>query len=284
MDVGVGLPNSIPGVEGWLLMDWARRAEALGFSTLATIGRVAYPMYEELVTLAAVAGATERIGLMTNVLLAPTRDPVLLAKEAASLDQLSGGRLVLGLGVGGRPDDYALTGRAFTDRGARFDTALELLRHAWAGEPVAGSPNPVCPRTIRDSGIPILIGGTSDATLRRVPACAGWTAGGAPPDVVAPYVERVWEVWAAAGRSGAPTISALSYFSLGDTEAASIAYLEDYYAFAGWGAQLARSIPRTPDAVRQIVGAFAAIGVDEVVFSPTVADLTQLDLLAEVVS
>ncbi len=72
-------------------MEWARRAEALGFSTLATIGRVAYPTYEELVALAAAASVTERIGLMPNVLLAPTRDPVLLAKEAASLDQLSGG-------------------------------------------------------------------------------------------------------------------------------------------------------------------------------------------------
>jgi alkanesulfonate monooxygenase SsuD/methylene tetrahydromethanopterin reductase-like flavin-dependent oxidoreductase (luciferase family) len=97
MDVRVGLPNSISGTEGRLLVEWAQRAEALGFSMLATIGRVAYPTYEELVALAATAGATEQIGLMTNVLLAPTRDPVLLAKETASLDQLSGGRLTLGL-------------------------------------------------------------------------------------------------------------------------------------------------------------------------------------------
>jgi hypothetical protein len=102
--------------------------------------------------------------------------------------------------------------------------------------------------------------------------------------MVAPCAERVREAWTTAGRSGAPLICALSYFSLGDTEAASIAYLEDYYGSSGWGAQLARSIPRTPDALRRLVDAFAAIGVDELVFTPTAADLAQLDLLAEAVS
>ncbi len=109
----------------------------------------------------------------------------------------------------------------------------------------------------------------------------GW---GCPARHGALYAERVRQAWTAAGRSGAPRICALSYFSLGDTEAASIAYLEDYYRFAGWGAQIARSIPRTPHAVRQVVDAFAAIGVDELVFDPTIADLAQLDLLAEMVS
>jgi len=88
--IGLGLPNADKSVtNGRLLVDIARRAEALGFSTLATIGRVAYPNYEELVTLAAAAGATERIGLCTDILLAATREPVLLAKQAATLDQIA---------------------------------------------------------------------------------------------------------------------------------------------------------------------------------------------------
>jgi len=96
--IGLGLPNADKSLTtGRLLVDIARRAEALGFSTLATIGRVAYPNYEELVTLAAAAGATERIGLCTDILLAATREPVLLAKQAASLDQISGGRSCLAL-------------------------------------------------------------------------------------------------------------------------------------------------------------------------------------------
>ena len=79
MKIGIGLPNSIPGTDGLTIIEWARRAEELGFSSLATIDRIAYPSYESLVVLAAAAGATERIGLLTNVLLGPTRNPVLLA-------------------------------------------------------------------------------------------------------------------------------------------------------------------------------------------------------------
>src|SRR5688500_18035824 len=106
MQVGIGLPNPIPGTRGRLLVAWAKRAEARGFSSLATIDRIAYPSYESLISLAAAAAVTERIGLVTNILLGPTRDPVLLAKEAASVDQISDGRLTLGLGVGGREDDF----------------------------------------------------------------------------------------------------------------------------------------------------------------------------------
>ena len=92
MKIGIGLPNTVPDTPGKGLLEWARQAEAAGFASLATIGRVTFPGYEELVALAAAAGVTSKIGLFTNVLLAATRDPVLLAKEAASLDQLSGGR------------------------------------------------------------------------------------------------------------------------------------------------------------------------------------------------
>jgi alkanesulfonate monooxygenase SsuD/methylene tetrahydromethanopterin reductase-like flavin-dependent oxidoreductase (luciferase family) len=118
VDIGIGLPNTIPGTPGRLLVDWAPRAEERGFSTLATIDRVAYPSYESLVTLAAAAAATDRIGLMTNILLAPTRNPILLAKEAASVDGLSGGRLTLGLGVGSRRDDFEATQQAWEGNGS----------------------------------------------------------------------------------------------------------------------------------------------------------------------
>src|SRR5712692_7879468 len=112
MKIGLGLPNSDKSLaSGRLLVEIARRADALGFSSLGTIGRVAYPTYEELIVLAAAAAATERIGLTTDILLAATRDPVLLAKQAATLDQVSGGRFVLGIGVGGREDDFVASGK-----------------------------------------------------------------------------------------------------------------------------------------------------------------------------
>src|SRR5919106_1639558 len=127
MRIGIGLPNTVPGAPGRLLVDWAARAEARGFSALATLDRIAYPSYESLVTLAAAGAVTERIGLMTNILLSPTRNPILLAKEAASVDQLSGGRLTLGLGVGTRRDDFVASQQAWENRGKRFDEDLDLM-------------------------------------------------------------------------------------------------------------------------------------------------------------
>src|SRR5437764_11100676 len=113
MKIGIGLPNPVKGVPGRRLLEAAQRAEERGFAGLATIDRVAYPNYDSLTTLAAAAGATTRIGLMTNILIAPLYPPPLLTKVSASVDQLSGGRLTLGLAPGNRPDDYAVVGPAF---------------------------------------------------------------------------------------------------------------------------------------------------------------------------
>src|SRR3954447_16470305 len=110
MRIGIGLPNTLPETTGTRLLDWARRAEERGFAGLATLDRVVFPSYDPLSALAAVAGATSRIGLMTNVLLAPVHPPVLLAKTSAGVDQISAGRLTLGLAPGGRPDDFAAVG------------------------------------------------------------------------------------------------------------------------------------------------------------------------------
>jgi alkanesulfonate monooxygenase SsuD/methylene tetrahydromethanopterin reductase-like flavin-dependent oxidoreductase (luciferase family) len=155
--IGLGLPNADKSLaDGRLMVDIAQRADVLGFSTLATIGRVSYPTYEELVTLAAAAGATERIGLFTDIVLAATREPVLLAKQAATLDQISGGRFVLGIGVGGRPDDFVITGTDFKTRGRRLDAALELMHSAWRGEPMPGTKQPVTPRPVNGVAVPIM--------------------------------------------------------------------------------------------------------------------------------
>src|SRR2546422_8792291 len=202
--VGIGLPNPVPGTPGETLVEWAREAEAAGFSSLATIDRIAYPSYESLVTLAGAAAVTERVGLVTNVLLGPTRNPVLLAKEAAGVDQLSGGRLVLGLGVGSRKDDFEASGQRFEDRGKRFDEALDLMHRAWKGELVNGAQHPVGPTPVRGT-VPILIGGMSEAAIRRtVKWGIGWTVGGAAPEQGAPFADRVRTAWAEAGREGQP--------------------------------------------------------------------------------
>ncbi|HWC42754.1 MAG TPA: LLM class flavin-dependent oxidoreductase [Actinomycetota bacterium] len=285
MRIGIGLPNTSLDVPGRLLVDWARRAEAHGFSSLATIDRVAYPSYDSLTALTAAAAVTERIGLLTNVLLAPLYNPVLLAKVTACLDQISEGRLTLGLGVGGRPDDYQLAERSFTDRGRRFDADLELLHQAWAGQPVAGSQFPVGPPAT-GGRVPLLMGGQSKLAAPRAARWgAGFTIGGAPPEMAGGAIQEFRVAFEQAGGTGTPRVVVLTYYSLGEEHTeTSLRNLRTYYGFIGdWAEGIAKGVPRTPEAVRQVAAAFEELGVDELIFDPSVPDLDQIDRLAEIV-
>jgi alkanesulfonate monooxygenase SsuD/methylene tetrahydromethanopterin reductase-like flavin-dependent oxidoreductase (luciferase family) len=202
-----------------------------GFLEPGTIGRLAYPSYEELTVFAAAGAVTERIPFVSNILVAPARSTAELAKQAATVQQLTGGRLSVGVGV--REDDYLLTGRDFHARGRLFDQQLADLRRAFAGEPLVEGSLPVVPDAAT-GGVPILIGGSTDAAVRRtVEFGVGWTAGGLPPQMIAPFVERVRGAWRDAGREGSPRIVALNYFGLGHTEEQSRGYLLDYYGFLG---------------------------------------------------
>jgi alkanesulfonate monooxygenase SsuD/methylene tetrahydromethanopterin reductase-like flavin-dependent oxidoreductase (luciferase family) len=223
---------------------------------------------------------------MPNILLAPVYPPALLAKAAASLDQLSGGRLTLGLAPGARPDDYAVMGRDFATRGRDFDQALELMHRAWRGEPVLGSDKAIGPTPVNDQRVPILIGGYSPPAIRRtVRWAAGFTVGGAGPQQAREVFERVRTAWKEAGREGEPRLAALTYFSLGDDVTdESLSYLRDYYAIIGsYAEQIATGAPRSPEAIRQTVASFADIGCTELYFDATSSSPDQVDRLADVV-
>jgi alkanesulfonate monooxygenase SsuD/methylene tetrahydromethanopterin reductase-like flavin-dependent oxidoreductase (luciferase family) len=282
--IGLGLPNAAASTpNGRLLVEFARRAEALGFSSLATIGRIAYPNYEELVTLAAAAGATERIGLFTDVLLGPTREPVLLAKEAATLDQVSGGRFVLGAGVGSRTDDFAATDMNFGDRGRRWDRALELMHAAWRGEPAPGSPRPICPRPTNGTSVPMMFGGGADQTVARVARYGiGYTMGGGDPNALAQMMQRVDAAWLAAGRTGKPLYQALTYFVFGEeAHAEAEGNIRDYYG--DWGGRVWYGTLKDAVAARERLATFEAAGCDEVLLFAAAPRLDQVERLAEAV-
>jgi alkanesulfonate monooxygenase SsuD/methylene tetrahydromethanopterin reductase-like flavin-dependent oxidoreductase (luciferase family) len=284
--IGIGLPNPVPSIPGNLLVDWAQRAEAAGFSGLVTIDRIAYPSYDSLTSLAAAAGATKRISLMTNILLAPIYTPVLLAKAAASIDQISSGRFSLGLAAGGRPDDYEVAGRDFRRRGREFDNALDVMHRVWRGEPLSPNSAPASPMPTRDQRVPILFGGATQRTVDRVIKWgAGWTAGGAQAAQAGPFAEGVRSAWSAAERSGEPRLAALAYFSLGDdAEEASRRYLLDYYRFIGdFAGHLAESAHRSVSQVRDAAKGFEDAGFTEFYFDPTAARLDQIDRLADAV-
>lgn len=283
MRISIGLPSTIPGTPGSLVIEWAKRAEEAGFSTLTTVDRIAYPSYESIVALAGAAGATREIGLLTNIILAPTRNPVLLAKEAASLDQLSGGRFVLGVGVGSREDDYELSEQQFNNRGKRLDEALDLMQKIWRGEEQGSNNRIVSPIPVNNKAVPILIGGMTQAALdRMVRYGAGWTVGGAPLDRTLPFIEKVREAWQSGGREGQPRLVALQYFALGDNAQERAAeYLSDYYG--PWGRGMAAAIPKSADALAEVAGRFKEAGFDELNFNPAIAEIGQLEGLAKAV-
>jgi alkanesulfonate monooxygenase SsuD/methylene tetrahydromethanopterin reductase-like flavin-dependent oxidoreductase (luciferase family) len=281
MDVGIGLPNAVRGVDRRGTVEWARRAEAAGFSSLGTIDRIVYPNYESLISLAAAAAVTERIRLVTDILIAPLRtNTALLAKQAATIDNLSEGRLVLGLAVGGRQDDYEVSGADFASRGKTFDRQLEELGALWRGDRGVGPP------PARGDRPTLLIGGASDAALRRAARHAdGWTLGGGTPDAFVERSEKLRAAWAAEGRDGEPRTMALVYFALGDdAEEAARANLGHYYAFLGeYADQIVVGAAKDEDAVKRYLSAFEQVGVDEVICFPTSTDPEQVDLLARVV-
>ncbi len=152
MDIGIGLPATIPGTRGSLILDWAKRADSGPFSSLGVIDRLVYPNYEPLITLAAAAAVTDRVRLTSTILIAPLRGAGVLAKQAASIDALSGGRLTLGLGVGVREEDFNVAPATFHDRARRFEEQLELMKRVWSGQPASDEVGPIGPPPARPGG------------------------------------------------------------------------------------------------------------------------------------
>jgi alkanesulfonate monooxygenase SsuD/methylene tetrahydromethanopterin reductase-like flavin-dependent oxidoreductase (luciferase family) len=286
MEIGVGLPATIPGASGSLVLDWARRADSGPFSSLGVIDRLVYTNHEALISLAAAAAVTERVRLMTSVLIAPVRDAALLAKQAATIDALSGGRLTLGLGVGAREDDFRAASAPYKDRGHRFEEQLDLMKRAWSGEPVGDGIGQIGPQPAQKGGPELLIGAYAPAPLKRVGRWGdGFISGGIPdPSTVRQMYEVAEESWRAEGREGRPRFVACMYYALGPDAERGGDYIRDYYSFFG-GAEddMARSIPSSAETVEGLIQGFAEVGADELMCWPTIADLDQLDRLAELV-
>jgi alkanesulfonate monooxygenase SsuD/methylene tetrahydromethanopterin reductase-like flavin-dependent oxidoreductase (luciferase family) len=279
MQVGVGLPSTIPGAQGQLIIEWACRADEGPFSSLGVLDRLVYDSYDPLITLGAVAGITHRVKLATTIIIGPLHNNSLLAKTAASLDALSGGRLVLGLAVGARKADYDASGVDYRDRGKRLSEQLSSLRSIWE-ESRSG------PKTTRHSGPDLLVGGLSDQSYARmVRYTDGYVHGGGPPRAFARAADKAFAAWSDAGRLGKPQLWAQGYFALGDdvVKQAGYHYLRDYYAFTGpFAERIAAGLLTSPQAVTQFIRGYQDAGCDELVLFPTVPDLAQLDRLAEI--
>lgn len=256
MRLGVNVPNFGPGTNPDVLRRWALTVEGLGFDLLMVSDHIAVtpdvaeqypaPFYEPFTTLSWLAGLTRGIRLGTTVLIVPYRHPLLIARMAANLNDLSGGRLVLGVGVGWAREEFGALGVPFRDRGRLTDEYLLAIRAAWQDE-----------TDYRGGHIPLWIGGNSDAALRRAVRLGdAWHPLRFTPGWMA---EAVGRLTACAADQGRPAPALMPRIALRLTEAPVTASISGGDRLAGHG---------TIDQIMADLGQLRSLGADTVVLDP----------------
>ena len=288
MQIGIALPTSTPDPRAQPILDFARIADQGGLDSLWVIDRLMFPLVEAFTTLAAAAAVTSRVTLGTSVLLGPARDAALLAAQTASIDVLSNGRMVLGLGIGSRAEDYKVTGRDFHTRGRQLDADLEIMRRIWAGESLIEGFAPIGPRPVKGR-IPLLFGGSSDAAMARAARVGdGHLCVPRGIDIQAQMLDKFRTAWAAAGRSGKPLLYAQGYFCVDSTVEKAHERLVDYQthyygrrprASGGTAANSEFDLVGPPEVIAQAMLKYAKLGVDGLVLFPATSGLNQVEAL-----
>lgn len=256
MRLGVNVPNFGPGTNPDVLRRWALTVEGLGFDLLMVSDHIAVtpdvaeqypaPFYEPFTTLSWLAGLTRGIRLGTTVLIVPYRHPLLIARMAANLNDLSGGRLVLGVGVGWAREEFGALGVPFRDRGRLTDEHLLAIRAAWQDE-----------TDYRSGHVPLWIGGNSDAALRRAVRLGdAWHPLRFTPGWMA---EAVGRLTACAADQGRPAPALMPRIALRLTEAPVTAPISGGDRLAGHG---------SIDQIMADLGQLRSLGADTVVLDP----------------
>jgi len=293
MKVGINLPVMVPGLTRELVRQWCRRVDSGPYSSIGAGERIAFPNPEIMVTLASAAAWTERVKVAFHVLVPPMHDAVLLAKQVATLDVLSGGRVCLGVGTGAREEDYRAVGATWDARLlSRLESSVETMKRVWDGShAIDGVSRSVEPRPLQRSGPPILAGVLMPQAIARAARWADGITGfsfGPSPDDVRMRFESARQAWKDASRPATPRLVTGFWFALGaqpDEQVAS--YLERYLAFMGEGAgrALAPNISaRSPAALRDALLMCRDLGADEVMLVPTTSDPEEADRAAEVIA
>lgn len=290
MDIGLHLPVMAPGLDRDRILEWSRRIDAGPFSTLATGERINFLNPEAMVALTAAAAVTERVKLAFAVLVLPMHRPVLLAKQLATLDLLSKGRLSVGVGVGGRDEDYRAVGAVYDHRLLRrLEDAVDTMKRVWAGEVMAeGVARPVEPFPVQKPRPELMIGALFPQSIRRA---ARWADGlssfsfGPTVDDVREKFDLAVAAWAEAGRPARPRLVTGFWFALGPKADEQLeGYLERYLGFMGptAGRDLAPfCIARSADGVREALARCREAGADEVLLTPTTSDPDEVHRLAD---
>jgi len=290
MQIGLNLPVMVPGLDRDKTLEWARRIDAGPFSSLAAGERITFPNPDILVTLSACAAVTERVRLVFSVMVLPMHQPVRVAKQIATLDVLSGGRVTLGIGVGARDEDYVAV-EAQRDRKlwTRMEESVSELRRLWRGEkPFDGALRPVEPLPIQKGGPEILAGAMYPRSIRRAARWADGISGfsfGPHRDEVGRQFEQARKAWREEGR-GEPRLVTSFWYALGPNARNQLdEYLLRYLNFLGDdnARKLAPTVTSTSaDALRDAAKMVEDLGCDELILVPTTSDPDDVDRVAEI--
>lgn len=286
MRFGTTLPV-IFGAQKEDLLAWAARAEQSGFTSLTVFDRLVYPNFEPLVALAAAASVTQSIELVTGILVTPTREVSLLAKQIASLDILANGRLTIGIGVGNKIVDFQAAGIAYDERGKILDEQLERLHSIWSGQFVDEDGLVLGPLPVQAGGPQLLFGGTSPAVARRVGRWGnGHIASASIPGVLEKIHKNIETAWSENGRTGKPRyVVDINYaFGPGAFEK-SAEMMREYYAFLGqdMANAITKAIITTPEKLKERIHLLEDLNIDEIILSPAVPGIDQLERVIDVI-
>ncbi len=294
MQVGMTMPVMEPDLDARVLRQWAQGVDEGPFSSLCWGERIACGNPEALTLLGALAAWTDRVPLITTVVVPQLHDPVLLAKSLATGDMLCGGRLTVGIGVGGREEDYRAVGADTSTQTMRgMAERVEVMKRVWAGEKITDSVLPVGPQPVRQGGPRMLVGTIGPKTLR---SAAVWADGlaGITLDLDVAKESALFDVgraaWAEAGKPE-PHLATSFWFALGDPADARAQIHRHLRHYMNWSpVEIVDAMAPvtgwagTEDQLAEVLGGFAAIGASEVHLIPTSSDLDQLRRAADVVT
>jgi alkanesulfonate monooxygenase SsuD/methylene tetrahydromethanopterin reductase-like flavin-dependent oxidoreductase (luciferase family) len=280
-----------PGYGTRTTVDWARLADDGPFSSISAGERVTFSNPEMVASLAAAAAVTDRIRIFANLWVLPAQPTAMVAQQLTTLDQLSGGRLSVAVGVGAREDDYRALDSPWAGRHARLDDQVAELRRLLRGEPPFEGADPVGPAALRPGGPEFLAGTLGPKSMRRAARWAdgisGFSLSGQREEIAA-LNRRADEAWTDAGR-GTPRKVSGTFFVLGVEEplATLRAFAARYLGFTGDDlaeALAATTTAATPDTVREVLDGAEAAGCDEFILVPGSTDLSCLEAAAELVA
>jgi alkanesulfonate monooxygenase SsuD/methylene tetrahydromethanopterin reductase-like flavin-dependent oxidoreductase (luciferase family) len=288
MKIGMTLPTMVPDLTREHVHEWSRRIDAGPYASLALGERITFPNIEAMVTMTTAAAVTERVELMFTVIVLPMHSEGLMAKQIATLDVMSNGRVTLGVGTGGREEDFMAVGAPFSKRLSRMEAQVARMRTLWAGEPPHEGAAPIGPKPVQEGGPQILVGAITEKSIQKSARWADGICGftfGPNIDQVDKSFRLLEAAWKEQGRTGSPRRISSFFYALGpDAQGQMDRYVRRYLGIFGEDVAAAMAkecVATSPGQLRDLMAKFEDLGADDLVLVPTSENPAEIDRVSD---